>query len=254
MEGWQNGLAGVIFTCHCPLPNEHSSRVRMDPEQLDEYVLLVNDGAQFAPEGFEVRLGMESDYYPGMESWLEKLHQSADFEYILGSVHWHLAEYLEDFFEGDIDDFRRQYFEHLAESAETGLFDCLAHPDLIKNAEPGGWDFDAFQEDIAFALDRIAKTGVAMEINTSGVHKITPEMNPGPEMLAMIAQRDIPIVIGSDSHIPQRVGEGFHDALDMLETAGFKKVSNFKNRERYDLNIADVRQSMIENAKPATEK
>ncbi len=142
-QGVARGLAGIIFTCHSPMPDGFSSRVRMAPEQFNEYVALVQEAIDAAPDGFEVLLGMESDFFPGMESWLEELHSRAEFHYILGSVHWHIPEYRDAFWTGDTDAFRVQYFEHLAESAESGLFDSLAHPDLIKNATPSEWSFSA---------------------------------------------------------------------------------------------------------------
>lgn len=245
-KGIERGLAGIIMTCHSPMPNRFSHRVRMTPEQFDEYVALVGSATDASPDGFEVRLGMESDYFPGMEKWLSELHSRADFHYILGSVHWHIPEYLETFWRGDTIAFRRQYFEHLAESAESGLFDALAHPDLVKNASPEEWEFSSVRGVVAAALDRIQQTGVAMEINTSGKNKAMPEMNPGPEMLAMIAERDIPIVIGSDSHHPNRVGDGFHEALSSLEEAGFDTVSVFRERRRMDYPIEMVRASLPE--------
>lgn len=243
-QGVARGLSGIIITCHSPMPNGFSHRVRMAPEQFDEYCAIVQVAADEAPDGFEVLLGMESDFFPGMEPWLEELHQKANFHYILGSVHWHIPEYMDAFWDGDVTAFRRQYFEHLAESAESGLFDCLAHPDLIKNASPHDWDFETNRTIIAEALDRIAETGVAMELNTSGLNKVYSEMNPGPEMLAMMAERNIPVVIGSDSHTPRRVTESFYLALDNLEEAGFENVSVFRERKRRDLAIEDVRDSL----------
>lgn len=243
-QGVERGLAGIIMTCHSPMPNRFSHRVRMSPEQFPEYCSIVEEAANEAPDGFEVRLGMESDFFPGMEDWLSELHAKADFHYILGSVHWHVPEYLDTFWRGDPEAFRRQYFEHLAESAESGLFDSLAHPDLIKNAIPDNWDVEKLRPVIETALDRIAKTGVAMELNTSGVNKAYPEMNPGPKMLRMIADRDIPIVLGSDSHTPHRVGDGFLGALGFLEKAGFECVSIFRERRRQDLPIPLVRESL----------
>ncbi len=245
-EGVARGLAGIIMTCHSPMPDGFSHRVRMDPDQLEHYVKIVQQAADEAPEGFEVRLGLESDFFPGMERWLSELHAKADFHYILGSVHWHIPEYLDTFWRGDPDAFRRQYFEHLAESAETGLFDSLSHPDLVKNASPDDWVFESVKSTIAESLDRIAATGVAMEINTSGLNKAYPEMNPGPEMLAMMAERDIPVVIGSDSHTPHRVGENFLAALDDLTEAGYENVSVFRERKRSDFPINLVRKSLEE--------
>ena len=79
-----------------------------------------------------------------------------------------------------------------------------------------------------------------MEINTSGLHKNYSEMNPGPDMLRMMSQRHIPIVIGSDSHNPKRVGENFIVALEGLQQAGYSTVSIFENRKRKDLPLADI--------------
>ncbi len=244
-RGWEAGLKGIIMTCHSPMPNGFSHRVRMDPAEFEDYLGLIAEGSDQAPDGFQVRLGLESDFFPGMEEWLSDLHRRADFHYILGSVHWHIPEYLDAFWTGDVAGFRRQYFWHLAESAESGLFDCLSHPDLVKNAAPDEWDFDEMRPVIIEALDRIARTGVAMELNTSGLYKATPEMNPGPEMLALMAERDIPVVIGSDSHTPRRVGDLFLGALSSLEAAGYDTVSFFENRRRQDLPIDTVRQSLL---------
>lgn len=240
-QGVAQGFAGIVMTCHSPMPQGFSSRVRMAPEQFQEYLHLVQEAADAAPTGFEVLLGMESDYFPGMESWLEELHQRADFHYVLGSVHWHISEYMDAYWQGDPFSFQKQYFEHLAESAECGLFDCLAHPDLVKNASPVDWDFERIRPYVKRALDRIAETGVAMEINTSGMNKSYPEMNPGPEMLALMAERGIPVVIGSDSHTPGRVGDRFVEALDHLAAAGYETVSLFRERQRRDFRIAEVR-------------
>jgi histidinol-phosphatase (PHP family) len=179
-----------------------------------------------------------------MEEWLSNLHRRADFHYILGSVHWHIPEYLDAFWTGDMMQFRTQYFWHLADSAESGLFDCLSHPDLVKNAMVDEWDFGAMKPIIAEALDRIAVTGVAMELNTSGIYKPWPEMNPGPDMLRMMSERGIPVVIGSDSHTPDRVGDCFQAALGILEKAGYENVSVFENRRRQDLPIQTVRESL----------
>jgi len=247
-EGVANGFAGIIMTCHSPMPNGFSGRVRMSPDQFEEYVAMVGEARDAAPEGFEVLLGLESDFFPGMEDWLRELHDRADFHYILGSVHWHLGEYMDRYWRGDPLAFQKQYFEHLAESAELGLFDCLAHPDLVKNASPSDWDFERIRPWIEKALDRIAATGVAMEINTSGLSKSYPEMNPGPEMLAMMGERGIPVVIGSDSHIPTRVGDGFFEALRALQLAGYDSVSVFRNRERREIPISLARASLESGA------
>ncbi len=238
------GLKGIIFTCHCPMPNGFWPTVRMSESEFDTYVALVQRAADAYKGKLDIRLGIESEYFPGCEEYITALHQRADFHYVLGAVHWQAKEYLNKFETGTIENFRRTYFEHLAKSAESGLYDSLAHPDLVKNYHPDSWCFAIVKNTVSGALDRIAATGVAMELNTSGLNKSYSEMNPGLEMLRMMADRKIPIVLGSDSHRPVRVGEHFVTALNHLTEAGYEKVSYFLNRQRIDLQISDVLASL----------
>jgi len=110
--------------------------------------------------------------------------------------------------------------------------------------DPGEWQLPRIMPHIKKALDRIAATGVAMEINTSGMNKAIPEMNPGPEILREIHARGIPMVIGADAHEPGRAGDGYLKALKLLSKAGFEKVSWFRERKRREVNIADALQSI----------
>jgi HisJ family histidinol phosphate phosphatase len=236
----KSGLKGIIFTCHCPMPDGFWPTVRMSESEFDLYVSLVQRAKAAYKNKLDVCLGIESEYFPGYEKYIETLHQRVEFDYCLGGLHWQAKEYLHRYELGTIEGFRRTYFEHLAASAETGLYDCLAHPDLVKNYHPDSWCFAIIKNTVTTVLDRIAKTGVAMELNTSGLNKSYSEMNPGNEMLRMMAERKIPIVLGSDAHRAPRVGEHFITALNNLAEAGFEEVSYFKKRERIDLKISDV--------------
>ncbi len=240
----RRGFRGIIFTDHCPLPGGVSSALRMAPEQFDEYVELIARVRENFAGQMDVRLGLESDYYPGVESWIEALHARAALHYVLGSVHPHIADYRASYFRGDWFEYQKAYFEHLAQCAETGLYDCLAHPDLIKNERPAEWIFARIEPTIERVLDRIAKTGVAMELNTSGVNKSLPEMNPGLAMLQLMRARGIPVVLGADAHRPERVGDGYETALRMLQSVGYTEVNYFLERKRHSIAIADALASL----------
>ncbi len=239
-QGVKSGLKGIIFTCHCPMPDGFWPTVRMSESEFDVYLGLVQRAKDAYKNKLDVCLGIESEFFPGYEKYIETLHQRADFDYCLGGLHWQAKEYLNKFETGTIEGFRRIYFDHLAVSAETGLYDCLAHPDLVKNYHPDSWCFAIIKNTVSTVLDRIAKTGVAMELNTSGLNKSYSEMNPGNEMLRMMAERKIPIVLGSDAHRAPRVGEHFITALNNLAEAGFENVSYFKKRQSFDLKIGAV--------------
>src|SRR5207244_1392498 len=81
-----------------------------------------------------VKLGLEVDYFPGTEADLRDIVSPYPWDYLLGSVHFvdgfpvdqepGLVEKL-----GPNEAWRR-YFVWLRNSARSGLFDSLSHPDL----------------------------------------------------------------------------------------------------------------------------
>lgn len=228
----RRGLKGIIFTCHAPLPHGWSADVRMADEEFDTYVEMIARARAAYAGRLDVRLGLESDFAPGLEPWLEALHQRVPLHHVLGSVHYQIQFYRKQYFTGDVFEYQKTYYQHLAMSAETGLFDTLSHPDLIKNEAPTEWHFPRIKPFIEAALDRIAVTGVAMELNTSGLLKSIREMNPGLRQLVMMRERGIPVVLGADAHRPGRVADNYEMAMLHLHEAGYREVSIFLDRKR----------------------
>lgn len=241
----QRGLKGLIVTCHNPMPDGFSARVRMREDQFDQYVDLVDRTREEWADRVDVRLGIEADYFEGYEEYLEKQLSSADFHFVLGSVHPQIGEFRERYWTDDLVEVQRIYFRLLAQAAETNLFDSIAHPDLIKNFTSKAWDPEAIMGDICAALDRIAATGVAMELNTSGVNKTISEMNPFPAMLVEMRARNIPVTLGADAHQSERVADGYETAMNILAECGYDQVSFFLERKRHDVSIKAAQQSLI---------
>ena len=240
-EAEKKGLKGITITCHSPMPEGWNPKVRMSMNQFDEYVDMVYEARDTYAGRVDVRLGMESDYFVGMESWLDDIHSRAAFTYILGSVHPQTDEYKQRYLTGHSRlAYEESYFLNLANAAESGLFDCLSHPDIVKIVHASQYNVEDHIDTIKHALDRIAKTGVAMEFNTSGILKSYKEYNPGMTILEEMAQRDIPVVLGSDSHDAYRVGADFDKALHNLQSAGYDTVSFFIDRARQALPIDEV--------------
>ncbi len=241
----KRGLKGIIFACHAPLPNGRSKHLRMEITQFEKYVELVDRARQAWQGRVDVRLGLESDYYPGVERWLEEVHGKADLQHIIGSVHPDHPEYKNQYYRGDAVSFYQTYYDHLARSAETGLFDTLGHPDVVKHLFPQKWDVTLIMDDVRHALDRIAKTGVAMELNTSGLTKTVKEMSPGRLILEAMLTRGIPVVVNSDAHDPHRVAADFEAAFDLLLEVGYTETNFFLQRQRQTVEIAAAKASLI---------
>jgi histidinol-phosphatase (PHP family) len=76
-----------------------------------------------------------------------------------------------------------------------------------------------------------------MELNTSGLNKVIREMNPAPGILRQMSARGIPVVVGADAHVPERVADRFEQALELLAECGYSEVSFFVDRERRTVGI-----------------
>ena len=234
------GLAGIIVTDHNPFQNGWESQYRMAWREFPKYLKLI-DKARKKFEGIvDICTGIECDYVDGMNSEIERVVSLTDYDFILGSLHCNMGANINRFFTGDVLAYTKLYYEQLGDAAETGFFDAISHPDIPKFMFPADWDFDRIRDDVCLFLDRLKKSGLAIELNTSGVLKRYPEMNPGREMLELVYERDIPVILGSDSHTPMRVGDGFVAALNQLKSIGFENVSYFKNRNRIEESIEKV--------------
>ena len=168
----------------------------------------------------------------------------ADFDYLIGSVHYITPDWdvdnpskLERWKDQPVEETWKQYFRCVAESAQSGLFDIIGHPDLCKKFThiPEG-DLLRFY---APALEAIADNRVCIEINTSGRHKPAKEAYPNKLFLEEALRRDIPIVISSDAHAPQEVGRDFDWAKQFAWDIGYREVQRFSRRKRSPHSIAD---------------
>ncbi len=255
-EGFMRNLRGIVFTCHAPMPMDWAPNVRMGIEEYDAYLEALDELRAEWTGVLDVRRGLECDYVPGLDGYVASLLERSDLDYVLGSVHPQFSEYWERYYRNDEVDFQRTYFNHLAQAAESGCFDALAHPDFVREVFPDTWSQKRLWSEVLRALDRIAATGVAMEVNTASMHRVFRDLSPSREILAAMQERRIPVVLGSDAHSPGRVGDDFETALAVLEDAGFTQIHHYLGRQRRSIAIGEAKASLeapATNRETATE-
>lgn len=186
-----------------------------------------------------LRLGLEMDFVPGREDRIANLLDSQDLDYVIGSVHFVGDRAVDhagwDAWEarGNPDAVWRSYFETLAEAARSGLFDVLAHPDLVKvwgRARPTPERDPRFYYEPA--VEAIAQTGIAVEVSTAGLRKPVGEIYPSPEFAAMCVDAGAAFALSSDAHVPGDVGYGYERAIEAMDRWGVREIAVFEDRER----------------------
>lgn len=197
----------------------------------------------FVREHTDLRLGIEADFVLGAEDRLAGLLDAHDFDYVVGSVHFLRdgAVDMDDYSVWDnarsVEDVWRRYFEMVGEAASSGLFDVLAHPDLVKywgrGPQGGGrvpdGDLRRYYE---LAMEGIAESGIAVEISTAGLRKPAGEIYPAQAFLEMAVEAGAPMALSSDAHRPEDIGAGYEHALELLQRIGVGELCVFERRER----------------------
>ncbi len=232
----EKGLAGIGFSDHFPLLHMRDATLTMGIEELPSYVREVRELGDAFP-GLCVRLGIEVDYLPETVDRLAEHLGAHPFDYVMGSVHFIDGWGFDDprnlpGYEGrDLFYLWERYFELLGDAAESGLFDLLAHPDLIKKFgfRPRSDVTPLYER----CLDRVAAAGVAVEVSTAGLRKPVGEIYPGEDFLRMCLERGIRVALGSDAHSPDEVGYRFHEALELLRRVGYQETVAFESREGF---------------------
>jgi histidinol-phosphatase (PHP family) len=201
-------------------------------DDLDAYCEFVRDQG--------LRVGVEADFVAGREDRMAALLDAREWDYVIGSVHF-VGDDAVDHPDWDVwatslaspEKVWRRYFELLAEAAGSGLFDVLAHPDLVKvwgaeRPHPDG-DLRRFYEP---AVEAIAAAGVAVEVSTAGLRKPVRERYPAEPLLAMCLDAGAPIALSSDAHVPEHLGFEYESTVAWLADQGVRELSVFERRER----------------------
>src|SRR5262249_48564950 len=147
----------------------HPFWVQNAGDDIDEY-------CQFVRAETDLRLGVEADFVPGREDRMANLLGAREFDYVVGAVHF-VSDGAVDMEDYGVwgkarspEEVWRRYFQTLGEAARSGLFDVLAHPDLVKvwgpeRPLPEG-DLRRYYE---LAIEGIEESQIAVEVSTAGL-------------------------------------------------------------------------------------
>jgi histidinol-phosphatase (PHP family) len=190
--------------------------------------------------GAGLGVGIEADYVAGAEERIDSVLSARPFDYVIGAVHfvgdaaidqdrWDVWEA-----EGhDPDRVWKRYFEQLGAAASSGLFDVIAHPDLVKvwgAGRPGPErDPRVYWEP---AIEAIAAAGVAVEVSTAGLRKPVAELYPSAGFAALCLDAGVPFTLSSDAHLPEHVGYAYPEAIGFMTGLGIDRIAVFAGRER----------------------
>jgi histidinol-phosphatase (PHP family) len=235
LKAIQDGIMEIGFSEHINLCYTNQAWC-MDPGRVNEYISFIRKlKKKFS--SIEIRTGLEVDYCPGKEEAIYKFLNGLKLDYVIGSVH-NIGDKSVDggpeiYENRDIDELFVTYFDHVIEAVASGLFDIIAHCDLVRiyNYKPAGNPEPLYRK-LAKAM---SIHDVAFEVNTNGRNRPLGDFYPDRRFLKIFREENVPVCVNSDAHIPQRVGQFFPEAYALLKEAGFNEMATFKKRERFQV-------------------
>lgn len=228
------GLKFISFTEHFDMNPNDSGYLCFDYERFSEAIEAARD--EFGDK-IKILKGLEfaePHLYP---KEFENL-STKNFDVILGSVHW-----LGNKLAGDkvlldrytLEQVFEKYYTEVFKAVRFGGFDVLAHFDLPKRYFKASYQKPDITNKI---LDRLIKSGIALEINTSPIRKGLNECMPGSNVFERyIRAGGSRITVGSDAHSSSEIAADFEYAIDIVTKHKSGQIGIFENRKFVPIEI-----------------
>jgi len=235
------GLADIGFSDHAPLPEGLRQGITMYPSQTEEYIDLIEQKRNAYKDRINVKVGFEVDF-PLTGAFDKKYLGDARLDYLIGSCHyigdWAFdhQDNISEFDRRDIDKVYDKYYGIIEKLTAANTFNIIGHFDLVKKFGHRS------KSDFTGKINSLAKLiatarNLAVEVNTAGLRKPVKEIYPSKPIIEMLFKNNVPLTLGSDSHNPEEVAFHFDDAIAMIKKVGYRKISGFARRQRYDISL-----------------
>lgn len=252
------GLAEIAITNHM---NLRDSTLHITPEVLAE-VWADIQASQLDYPDLTILLGIEIDFFDDLKDEIADLlpkYAAAvgrKLDFIMGAAHVmngvrfaskKVAHSL--LVDADPIPIYRKYFELMTRVVASGLFDFVAHPDLIRRfvgLHTPHLPYAAYSEYAASFVDALVDFDVGIEINVKGLVHPVGAIYPTPELLACyldacrVAGKDPVITIGTDAHRPENLGINLDLAVRRLQEHGISEITTYRQGVRIPFALPDI--------------
>lgn len=223
----ERGLKKLIFLEHLEAEIKYFETTWLTDEDFDLYFQEGRRLREKYKDKIEVGLGVEVGYNPEQVNQIHDrlaMHQwdriAVSYHFLRsGDRHLNLVSSKQANIMAldklGVEKVITAYFKDLRKAVLELPGNVLCHFDAVLRHHPHLQSLNGYDYLIDELLDAVAQKNMAVEVNTSG-YKIRNEPFPSLPLLRKVTRRGIPLVAGSDAHLPQQVGRYF----DRLEELG----------------------------------
>lgn len=206
---------------------------------LKEYFKKHSEWKERFHDKITILTGIELGLQPHIGKELSDILAYGDYDFAIGSAHVcdkvdpYFPEYWKDKteYQGTY-----RYFEYILECIHAyDDFDVFGHVDYIVRYGPTkseNYSYEKYQDVLDEILKTLISKNIGLELNTAGLKYGLGFAHPHIDILKKYKELGGEIItIGSDAHKPEHLAYDFHKVPAILEEAGFRYYTIFKNRK-----------------------
>ena len=214
------GIKRLGFSDHIFFPNIHQARVRMDEDEVENYLSSIHRLKEKYKDQIEIKVGFEAEYIPMfIDRHIELLKEKKIDYLILGQHFGQFGEEIKPYYENVV-----RYALDVKEAVELGIFSYVAHPDHFLLGVKQ-WNADC-EKAARIIFEVCENTNTPIEINILGMRENKPY--PCYEFFKLSKEYKLRYVLGVDAHNPNDFNQDDIDKafafLDKLDI----KISDLK--------------------------
>lgn len=253
-EAIKQGFTAYGISSHSPLPF-HAPWV-LAKEDIPAYLAEISRLKEKYGTEIELYAGMEIDYLEEAYNPAISFFQELPLDFRIGSVHFvpdangelkdidqsepMFRDLVYAFFAGDLRRLISAYFDASMRMVEKGGFDFIGHADKVhynaEGIEPGITATHWYQNKLKEYFSYVMEKGMMVEINTK-VYERKGCFYPSAAHFTILRDLNVPVLVNSDTHLPEKVNSGREEAFLLLKTAGYRTVRQLKQGKWQDVEI-----------------
>ncbi len=243
------------FSGHAPLPFENDWT--MPKNILKDYLDETKRIKHAYKDIIKLKIGLEVDYIEDKMAPSDQFYQDLNLDYLIGSIHvlpnYKTGEYLgveytksemeqliNGTYKGDAKPLVKEYYRLVRDMSKKGGFEILGHIDVVKKTNINSIYFDEtekwYKDEIESTMQCIAESNQILEINTGKVLNDPTRIYPSPWILKIAKKYNIPVMLNSDAHRPDRIDNYFDEAKKIIINAGYTELMVL-NKDKWESDV-----------------
>jgi len=232
------GFEEIAFTEHLDLDPQDEGYGFYNYDRISEKILELKGRYKGK---LAIKKGIEITYQKNREQETIEFLEGKDFDFVIGSVHllgdFDISQALgteQYLLSMSRENLFLSYFDTTFELVKSGIFDVLEHFEMVRRYAleyTEDYTYEEFKEHIDKILKLMVKTGIALEVNTSGIRHLPGETYPRFKVIERFLELGgINVTIGSDAHLPEHIGFKIKETIEYLQRMGVNELATFSDR------------------------